>query len=133
MLYSYTLDSFSDRQQLFLYILRAEATVPSFGGSGDSGVKSLAGGRAVALVWRDPYPQGRVDHQNEYNKAIDDWLGKGGIEWYASGNNYVSPWYQYNINRYDDKKDEDSTDDTFGQRLDGYHQHRILFFKQLDN
>ena len=78
MLYSFSLESFSDRQQLFLYILRAEATVPTFGGSTDSGVKSLAGGRAVALVWRDPYPL-------ENAKVAD------------------------------------------------FHQHRILYFKQLDN
>ncbi len=78
MLYSFSLESFSDRQQLFLYVLRAEATVPSFGGSTDSGVKTLSGGRAVALVWRDPYP------------------AEGSVP----------------------------TD---------YHQHRILYFKQLDN
>jgi hypothetical protein len=34
--------------------LRAEATSPSLG----KNVKSLAGGHAVALVWRDPYPAG---------------------------------------------------------------------------
>jgi len=56
MLYSFSLDSFSDRQQLFLFFLRAEATVQSFGSSGAQ--RSLAGGRAVALVWRDPYPRG---------------------------------------------------------------------------
>jgi len=58
MLYSFSLDSFCDRQQLFLYILRAEAIPPGFGASSaSSGGKSLAGGRAVALVWRDPYPK----------------------------------------------------------------------------
>ncbi len=132
MLYSFTLDSFSDRQQLFLYIIRAEATVPSFGGTADSGVKSLAGGRAVALVWRDPYPQG-------YNKANDSWLNKGAKHWNAddradNGNGArVSPWYQHNIKNYDDTKDDGDEDNTFSQRLDGYHAHRILYFKQLDN
>ncbi|MEI7901019.1 MAG: hypothetical protein WCK89_12270 [bacterium] len=56
MLYSFSLESMSDRQQLFLYVVRAEVTVPFFGGAAGSGVKSLAGGRAAALVWRDPYP-----------------------------------------------------------------------------
>lgn len=50
MLYSFSLESFSDRQQLFLYIIQAEATGTSSGSSG----KSAAGGRAVAVVWRDP-------------------------------------------------------------------------------
>jgi hypothetical protein len=61
MLFSWSIGNFSDRQQLFLYVLRAEATVPSFGGSDMGGVKSVAGGRAVALVWRDPYPAGYPD------------------------------------------------------------------------
>ena len=56
MLMSYSLDSFSDRQQLFLYVIRAEKTGPTLNGSDEEGVRSLAGGRAVALVWRDPYP-----------------------------------------------------------------------------
>jgi hypothetical protein len=50
MLYSFSLESFSDRQQLFLYIIQAEATGTASGSSG----KSSAGGRAVAVVWRDP-------------------------------------------------------------------------------
>lgn len=50
MLYSFSLESFSDRQQLFLYILQAEATGSTVGSSS----KSSAGGRAVAVVWRDP-------------------------------------------------------------------------------
>jgi hypothetical protein len=66
MLYSFSLDSFSDRQQLFLYFIRAEVTMPAFGGG--SGMQSLAGGRAVALVWRDPYPRGFVkDNDNDNN------------------------------------------------------------------
>ena len=54
MLYAFSLDSFSDRQQLFLYFLNAEATAAAFG----SRSRSTAGGKAVALVWRDPYPAG---------------------------------------------------------------------------
>ncbi len=93
MLYSWSLDNFSDRQQLFLYVFRAEVTVPSFGGGdmggvksvagGDmGGVKSVAGGRAVALVWRDPYPV-----------------------------------------KYPDTPSDPPN----------FHEHKILFFKQLDN
>jgi hypothetical protein len=123
MLYSFTLDSFSDRQQLFLYILRAESTVPDFGGSTEGGVKSLAGGRAVALVWRDPYPTG-------YNKANNTFDQK---DWYTVGNSSVSPWYQYNLNRYDTSREEGEEDGTFPQRLDGFHETKILYFKQLDN
>ena len=132
MLFSFTLDSFSDRQQLFLYILRAEATVPNFGGSTDGGVKSLAGGRAVALVWRDPYPEG-------YNKGNDSWLNKGSRMWTQSDHAesgsaaLVSPWYQYNILSDKPSKDDGDEDGTFDPRLDGYHQQRILYFKQLNN
>jgi len=80
MLFDYTLNNFSDRQQLFLYILCAEVRIAAFGSAGMSRVKSSAGGRAVALVWRDPYPRG-------YSQDSQTW----------------------------------------------YHDHRILFFKQLDN
>jgi len=127
MLFDYTLNNFSDRQQLFLYILRAEVTVPSFGGSDMGGLKPVAGGRAVALVWRDPYPR-------EYNKANNTWR-KG--NWYTDIRR-VSPWYQHNNNQYDTSRDEssmgsDGDDDSVPARYDGYHDHRILFFKQLDN
>jgi hypothetical protein len=132
MLFSFTQDAFSDRQQLFLYILRAEATVPNFGGSADGGVKSLAGGRAVALVWRDPYPEG-------YDKGNNGWWKKGERMWTQtdradSGSAArVSPWYQYNILSDKPTKDDGDEDGTFDPRWDGYHQHRILFFKQLNN
>jgi len=127
MLFDYTLNNFSDRQQLFLYVLRAEVTVPSFGGSDMGGVKPVAGGRAVALVWRDPYPR-------EYNKANNSWLKKN---WYTDIRR-VSPWYQHNNNQYDTSRDEtsmgsDGDDNSVPARYDGYHDHRILFFKQLDN
>jgi hypothetical protein len=52
MLYSFSLDSFSDSQQLFLYFISAETTAASFG----SRARSTASGKAVALVWRNPYP-----------------------------------------------------------------------------
>ncbi len=50
-LYSYWRDCFSNKQQLFLIFVRAEAT--ALGGPGE-GTPSQQGGRAVALVWRDP-------------------------------------------------------------------------------
>jgi len=143
MLYSFSLDSFSDRQQLFLYILRAEATVPSLGGK----TKSLAGGRAVALVWRDPYPKGynKIDkswmayyrddknHAKVSDKTTKTFYPEG---WYKQDRtetfNRISPWYQVNKNEYDDKNnafDEDPLSKF--PRLNGYHEQKILFFKLL--
>lgn len=138
MMMTYSLNSFSDRQQLFLYILRAEATSPAFVGSSESGMRSLAGGRAVALVWRDPYPQGYEKPINPNGATEGNYLGKGQRTWYQQdGNNTlnrVSPWYQYNVNKYDDKLEAFDADPSItGNRLDGYHEHRILYFKQLDN
>ena len=121
MLYSFSLESFSDRQQLFLFFLRAEATSPSFGSGPNSGMRSLAGGRAVALVWRDPYPRG-------YSKSNDKYINPAGVmvnkatgnnAWYPR-NGLISPWDQYDYN---------SGNQT---RYNGYHDTRILFFKQLD-
>ena len=104
----------------------AEATVPAFGATMTTGIKSLAGGKAVALVWRDPYPF-------QYDKENDTWYKKGQKAWYKSdtGNNYhrVSPWYQYDV---DGSKDEMSTDGG-AIRYDGYHEMRVLYFKQLNN
>jgi len=123
MLFSFSLDSFSDRQQLFLYILRAESTVPSFGGGQqEGGMKSLAGGRAVALVWRDPYPTG-------FDKASPDGYPKKD---YLTPNR-VSPWYQVNRKKYDDSMEAYSQDAATSTRTTGFNEHRILFFKQLDN
>jgi hypothetical protein len=115
MLYSFSLDSFSDRQQLFLYFIRAEVTMPAFGGG--SGMQSLAGGRAVALVWRDPYPRGFVkDNDNDNN---NDQMDKDG-DWYPDSRNtdYESPWKQY-------------PGRGTGSRHAGHHDTRVLFFKQL--
>ena len=50
-LHSYWRDCFASRQQLFLIFVRAEAT--ALGGTGE-GTPAQQGGRAVALVWRDP-------------------------------------------------------------------------------
>lgn len=50
-LYSFWRDSCKNRQQLFLIFVRAEST--ALGGAGE-GTPAQQGGRAVALVWRDP-------------------------------------------------------------------------------
>ena len=50
-LHSYWRDCFASRQQLFLIFVRAEST--ALGGNGE-GTPAQQGGRAVALVWRDP-------------------------------------------------------------------------------
>ena len=52
-LHSYWRDCFANKQQLFLIFVRAEST--ALGGSGE-GTPAQQGGRAVALVWRDPLP-----------------------------------------------------------------------------
>jgi len=119
MLFSFSLDSFSDRQQLFLYFIRAEVTMPAFGGG--SGMQSLAGGRAVALVWRDPYPRGFVKDNDDdnANDAMDkdkDWYPKD--ENPSPDDDYKDPWQQY--------PGRGST-----SRYQGYHDTRVLFFKQL--
>lgn len=67
-LYSYWRDCFANNQQLFLIFVRAESN--ALGGPGE-GTPAQQGGRAVALVWRNPSAtrqQGRVfDAQNAYN------------------------------------------------------------------
>jgi len=52
-LHSYWRDCFANKQQLFLIFVRAEST--ALGGAGE-GTPAQQGGRAVALVWRDPLP-----------------------------------------------------------------------------
>jgi hypothetical protein len=72
MMHAFSFDSMSDRQQLFLYVLQAEASAPlSLAKS-----RSMAGGRIVAVVWRDPYPKkGTTDyheHKVLYYKQLDN-------------------------------------------------------------
>ncbi len=62
-LHSYWRDCFANRQQLFLIFVRAEST--ALGGTGE-GTPAQQGGRAVALVWRDPMaPTGADVRENE--------------------------------------------------------------------
>ncbi len=69
-LYSYWRDCFANNQQLFLIFVRAELN--ALGGPGE-GTPAQQGGRAVALVWRNPAAtdqQGRTyDAQNQYNTS----------------------------------------------------------------
>lgn len=59
-LYSYWRDCFANNQQLFLVFVRAESS--ALGGPGE-GTPSQLGGRAVALVWRDPdWAEGNGDN-----------------------------------------------------------------------
>jgi hypothetical protein len=51
-LYSFWRGCFANRQQLFLVFVRAESM--ALGGSGEGQIPPQQGGRAVALVWRDP-------------------------------------------------------------------------------
>ena len=66
-LHSYWRDCFANRQQLFLIFVRAEST--ALGGNGE-GTPAQQGGRAVALVWRDPEaPTG----DDVYEAENQDW------------------------------------------------------------
>lgn len=59
-LYSYWRDCFANNQQLFLIFVRAESS--ALGGPGE-GTPAQQGGRAVALVWRDPdWSEGNGDN-----------------------------------------------------------------------
>ena len=141
MFYSFSLDAFSDRQQLFLYFIRAEAVMPALG-AGGGGVRSLAGGRAVALVWRDPYPRGynkvnAAGAQNESSTSGAAWDTKMGNtgSWYPERDDYLSPWRQY----YNETEKvanmlhaQDDPRASGGYRWNGWHDTRVLFFRQLD-
>ena len=65
-LHSYWRDCFANKQQLFLIFVRAEST--ALGGAGE-GTPAQQGGRAVALVWRDPMPPTGDDiYEHESNQ-----------------------------------------------------------------
>jgi hypothetical protein len=60
-LHAFWKESFDYRQQLFLIFVRAE---PAMMGSGAVGqVPPQLGGRAVALVWRDPFAKQLGPHK----------------------------------------------------------------------
>ncbi len=66
-LYAYWRDCLANKQQLFLIFVRAEST--ALGGPGE-GTPSQQGGRAVALVWREP--QSNTVQGSSRNGAQDD-------------------------------------------------------------
>ncbi len=71
-LYSYWRDCFANNQQLFLIFVRAESS--ALGGPGE-GTPAQLGGRAVALVWRDPDWSGGSNsqgHQRDLQQTYDD-------------------------------------------------------------
>ena len=74
-LYSFWRDCFDNRQQLFLIFVRAEPT--SVGGGSLSRASTQLGGRAVALVWRDPAkPEKNVAGRPVRTtlNSLDNWL-----------------------------------------------------------
>lgn len=64
-LYSYWRDCLANRQQLFLVFVRAESM--ALGGSGGGQIPPQQGGRAVALVWRDPKAPGNGNDTGNAN------------------------------------------------------------------
>ena len=72
-LHSYWRDCFANRQQLFLIFVRAEST--ALGGTGE-GTPAQQGGRAVALVWRDPEAPAESsyadDRESEVNSIVKE-------------------------------------------------------------
>ena len=68
-LYGFWRNCFANQQQLFLIFVRAEST--ALGGAGEGGTPAQLGGRAVALVWRDPNPP-LGDHQLDRTLTRDD-------------------------------------------------------------
>lgn len=74
-LHSFWRECFDNRQQLFLIFVRAEPA--SVGGGGLGRMPSQLGGRAVALVWRDPKPPAsdtsrpRRSEFNDFQKFLD--------------------------------------------------------------
>ena len=74
-LYSYWRECFANKQQLFLIFVRAEST--ALGGPGE-GTPSQQGGRAVALVWREPtvYDDGTGSSLSLHRDSEDGWTKK---------------------------------------------------------
>ena len=69
-LYSYWRDCFANNQQLFLIFVRAESN--ALGGPGE-GTPAQQGGRAVALVWRDPdWSEGNDDNGRDRDWEVEN-------------------------------------------------------------
>ena len=65
-LYSYWRGCFANKQQLYLIFVRAESN--ALGGPGE-GTPAQQGGRAVALVWRDPKLEGNAQDWQDNNQS----------------------------------------------------------------
>ena len=100
-LYAYWRDCLANRQQLFLVFVRAESG--ALGSGGDGKVPPQQGGRAVALVWRDPTPPQYPGLTDEVSRTRD-------------ADQYV---------RYDSNSENGST-------VRRPHRTQILFFHQFD-
>lgn len=142
LLFAKSLENFSDRQQLFLIFLIAETQIMTIGETGNAGTKSTAGGKAVALVWRDPYPVGFKKNDGSFTEKPDLYRGSPdgtGVDL----SRRVSPWRQYH--RKDASDDVASTSasyksefaETDAKRRDdvvrskGFHEMRVLYFRQF--
>ena len=68
-LYAYWRGCFANKQQLFLIFVRAESN--ALGGPGE-GTPSQQGGRAVALVWRDPNQSATATDYQDTNQTYVD-------------------------------------------------------------
>ena len=96
MLYSFWHDSMANQQQLFLVFVRVEP-IPM--GASDSGtadtLPSPQGGRAVALVWRDPAPPGTGLEVNWYNQKGESELFGWNIGSYAPHRTRLLFYHQF--------------------------------------
>lgn len=104
MLYSFWRDCFANRQQLFLMFVRAEST--ALGGSGE-GTPAQQGGRAVALVWRDP-ARPRTDYGDTGSDIVED-----------RNNQYT-------------ESDKHKVGENRPKKVRHPHAMRVLFYHQLD-
>lgn len=74
-LYSFWRECFENRQQLFLVFVRAEPMSTSGGSVGKAMPSSQLGGRAVALVWRDPAVPSYQSGERKTRQALADGTG----------------------------------------------------------
>jgi hypothetical protein len=68
-LYSFWRSCFANNQQLFLVFVRAESS--SLGSSGDGQTPGQLGGRAVALVWRQPAEPANQQEHTQQSWMVD--------------------------------------------------------------
>ena len=95
-LYSFWRECFDNRQQLFLIFVRAEPT--SVGGGSLSRASTQLGGRAVALVWRDPAKPEKNKSSRPSRTEInskDDFLNKRGNEQFPPHRTRVLFYHQF--------------------------------------